>query len=256
MISHTLKDPGRRRLWWRRHPRVLAVFSFRYDHALVPGLLANLQPIVDGWVSFDDRGSNAAYSDERVRRRALIDAARDLGAGWVLAVDPDERFEAEVAEAMPKLTSPRRPTAWAFNFREMYSADEYRVDGLWAAKRQARLFSMYAPQEIGGLPLHGQWFPAEAGHQVRPADFDIYHLRMIDRGRRQKRRDLYNALDPERRCQAIGYDYLADEGGLRLERIPGGRGYRPPHRDDGGLWSAKPEEILAHRITEPAAEPG
>ncbi|MFO1185948.1 MAG: hypothetical protein U1E56_14360 [Bauldia sp.] len=252
MISHQLKQSARR--WWRRRPRILAVFSFRHDHALVPDLIANVEPLVDGWVSFDDRASEAAYSDERMRRGALIDAARDLGARWILAVDPDERLEAATAEAIPRLTAPWRPTAWAFNLREMYSPDEYRVDGLWGEKRRARLFSMFPPQDLGGSELHGQWFPEGAGHAIRNVDLNIYHLRMISPQRRRVRRDLYNALDPERRFQEVGYDYLADESGLRLERVPAQRRYLPPHRDDGGLWSARPEEILARRPVESGAQ--
>ncbi|MRX37184.1 hypothetical protein GJR93_29645 [Aminobacter sp. MDW-2] len=63
---------------------------------------------------------------------------------------------------------------------------------------------------------------------------NLYHLKMIDPARRSARRDLL--LDPHRRDQAIGCDYLADETGVRLETIPADRSYHPPHLDDGGLW--------------------
>src|SRR5437764_4427640 len=157
MIGYRLKCSGGPRRWWRRRPLVLAAFSFRYDYHLVPDLVANLEPIVDGWVCFDDRGSTEIYSDERDRRRALVDAARNLGAQWILAVDPDERFEIGLAEAMPHLTSQQTPTVWSFNLREMWSPTEYRVDGLWGTKRQCRLFSMYDPQALDRAALHGQW---------------------------------------------------------------------------------------------------
>ncbi|MDX8451038.1 hypothetical protein, partial [Mesorhizobium captivum] len=55
---------------------------------------------------------------------------------------------------------------------------------------------------------------------------------------RAARRDLYNLLDPDRRLQQVGYDYLADETGAVLEAIPPGRDYFPAHTDDGGLWMA------------------
>lgn len=44
----------RGRLFWTRQ-RTIAVFSYRYDAHLVPDLIANLDPIVDGWIALDDR---------------------------------------------------------------------------------------------------------------------------------------------------------------------------------------------------------
>lgn len=51
-----------------RTPRVLAVFSFRYDAHLVPALLANLDPIVGGWISYDDSSASGLFSNEVPRR--------------------------------------------------------------------------------------------------------------------------------------------------------------------------------------------
>ena len=59
---------------------------------------------------------------------------------------------------------------------------------------------------------------------------------MITQERRQARADLYNHLDPDGSMQKIGYDYLADETGAVLEKIPPGREFHPPHEEDGGLW--------------------
>jgi hypothetical protein len=243
VISHHLKHSATRRRWWRQRPLVLAVFSFRYDAHLVPDLIANLEPIVDGWVMYDDRASLEAHSDERHRRRTLVDAARALGAKWILAVDADQRFEARLANAMPQLTSQWRPTAWTFNGREMYTPNRYRVDGVWGEKRRARLFSMYPAQDLTGPVLHGRWFPEDGSYKIRHSGFNLYHLRMINAERRRLRRDLLNALDPEQRFQAIGYDYLANEEGARFEEIPPGREYYPPHVDDGGTWSASPDAV-------------
>jgi hypothetical protein len=54
-----------------------------------------------------------------------------------------------------------------------------------------------------------------------------YHLKSIRREDRLARRQLYNRLDPEKRFQPQGYDYLAEEGdGMRLEAIRAGREYR------------------------------
>lgn len=221
-------------------PRVLAVFSYRYDAHLVPDLLENLAPATDGWVAFDDRRGDGVFSDEVARRFALLAAAREAGADWALAVDPDERFEASLAAEMPRLTALAAPIAWVFPLRELYSPAAYRVDGVWGEKRQARLLWLG-----GGLAepfpsrLHSSWHWFVPSVELRDAPCNLYHLKMIEPRRRRARVRLYNALDPGRRHQQIGYDYLADETGLRLETIPVGRGYRPAHVDDGGLWMSE-----------------
>jgi len=227
---------------WRqrlsRRPRVAAVFSYRYDAHLVPDLLSNLQPIVDGWIAYDDRAGTGLFTDEAARRRALIGAARAAGADWILAVDPDERFETGTAAAIGRLMRKRGRVAWGFRFRELYAADRYRVDGLWGEKRRYCLFSVFPEHERTGTGLHDTWFPKDGGFRLLHCELELYHLKMIASARRTARRDLYARLDPGRRDQAIGYDYLADETGARFAEIAPGRGYQPPHNDDGGLWMA------------------
>jgi hypothetical protein len=109
---------------WRRQlrPMILAIFSFRYDAELVPDLLANVSPAVDGWVAFDDRAAGDLFSNEPRRRRLLIERAKELGATWVLAIDPDERIERGAATRIRGLTSERHRIIWEFNLREMFTA--------------------------------------------------------------------------------------------------------------------------------------
>ena len=78
-------------------------------------------------------------------------------------------------------------------------------------------------------------------YRILDSGLNLYHLKMITRARREARRDLYNRLDPDRRFQPIGYDYLADDQGAVLKPIRPGREYHPPHNDDGGLWM--PEQV-------------
>lgn len=224
----------RRRL--RRRPRIIAVFSFRYDHHLVPDLLANIDPMVDGWVSFDDRGATASFTEESRRRLMLISRAREIGADWVLAMDPDERLEAGAAERIRALTEEKRRVAYGFRLRELYTPDQYRIDGIWGTKVQARLFPLLEGQVFSDAPLHAPWYPVEGGYELRQVDINLYHLKMICAERRAARAALYRRLDPENKCQKIGYDYLADDTGMVLEPIPPGREYFPSHKDDGGLW--------------------
>ncbi|MCT2577167.1 hypothetical protein P3C33_07875 [Mesorhizobium sp. P16.1] len=245
MITMEMKQPRRRRgrwLWSRQ--RIVAIFSYRYDAHLVPDLLANLDVIVDGWIAYDDRSADAVFSNEPQRRRALIAAAYEAGADWLLAIDPDERLEDAVASRIGQLTSGSRRNAWGFRLREMYTPASYRIDGVWGQKMQHRLFPAYHPDLSRSQGLHEAWFPEDLRFKLRDSGLNLYHLKMIEPKRRVARRDLYNHLDPEQRLQQIGYDYLTDESGAVLEAIPAGRDYFPTHVDDGRLWMA---EVSADR---------
>ncbi len=236
LSDRILRRPPRRFL--RRDPTVFACFSFRFDAHLVPSLLENLDPIVHGWVAFDDRGGSGVLSDPAARYRQLLARARALGGDWVLAVDPDERFETATAARMPELLRAPRDVTWTFSLREMWALDRYRVDGLWGRKRIGRLFAPPDGQRFTEDP-HQPWYPLEPKPTLRHSDLNIYHLKMLTPERRRARRDLYNHVDPTQRWQSIGYDYMADEAGLQLETIPPGRGYHPQHHEDGGLWMAE-----------------
>jgi len=225
-------------------PRLLAVFSFRYDAHLVPAMLENIEPLVDGWVSYDDRTSSAVFSDEPARRVALLEAARAAGADWVLAIDPDERFETLLGFFVDQLMAVDGAVAYSFMLREMYDAQRYRIDGVWASKRQTRLFRLPEQLAPAAAPLHSPWHSMIPGVRVVDTTLNLYHLKMIAPARRQLRADLYRLLDPENRLQPIGYDYLADENGAKFESIPAGRGYQPPHVEDGGSWMPDTTEPL------------
>ncbi|MGZ5154474.1 MAG: glycosyltransferase family 2 protein, partial [Burkholderiales bacterium] len=211
----------------------LAVFSYRYDEELVPDLLANIEPMVDGWVAFDDRKAEDLFSSEPRRRHLLIERAKDLGATWVLAIDPDERIEREGATRIRALTSERQRIIWEFNLREMFTASTYRVDGVWGSKLQGRLFPVFDGPLCSEQPLHGAWCAPGAGYSLLPAGLNLYHLKMLSRNRRQARRDLYRHLDPGNLYQNAGYDYLIDENGAEFEQLPPGRDFFPAHRETG-----------------------
>jgi hypothetical protein len=217
-------------------PRLLAVFSFRHDAHLVPSLIANIAPMVDGWVSYDDRASTEVFSNEVQRRTALLQAARELGASWALAVDPDERFDTRLAGEIRALTQASEANAISFALREMYARDTYRVDGIWGGKRQVRLLRIADGVLAPEGHLHLSWAAFIPGARIAHADFNLYHLKMITPERRRARAALYNHLDPERRMQKMGYDYLADDAGAEFARIGHERAYFPAHREDGGLW--------------------
>lgn len=221
-------------------PMVLAAFSFRYDAHLVPDLLDNLRPAIHGFVAWDDRAADVALSDEPARRGRLLQAARDLGATWLLTTDPDERFETGFAGWLPSLLAEGDGTLWSFSLREMFSPTHYRSDGPWGAKSVLRLFPLLAAATDPTLSLHGSWVADQSGYRRRDSRINLYHLRMASPARRKLRRDLYAAADPDRRFQAMGYDYLDDERGTRLEPMPEGRHFTPAFAEDNGVWAPDP----------------
>ena len=227
----------------RRPPDVVAIFSFRYDAHLVPDLIENLRPIVDGFIAYDDRDSTTPYTDERQRKATLLQAARDMRVRWVLLVDPDERLERAASSRMPMLTSGIAPVIWKFRLREMYTPQAYRADGIWKNKRVSCLFPLLEGQVFSDWLLHGQRAPLNPEYEKRDSGLNLYHLKMIGPERRVARRDLYKALDPYNAYQMIGYDYLADETGVVLKKVSSSREYRPLHRETGGLWQVDLEAV-------------
>ncbi len=228
-----------------RRPRLAAIFSYRFDAHLVPALKHNLLPIVDAFVSFDDRSAEGTFSSEPDRRRALIDAAQELGADWVLAMDPDERIESGAGPTLRRLMESGRHQALKFALRELYLPNAYRVDGIWGRKSQDRMFQLQRGMRLDYAALHSPWVQTGKGFAHYSTGLNIYHLKMLTAERRQARRDLYATLDPKRKLSRPGYDYLSDEAGLRLAEIPASRMYEPEHVEDGGLWMQKTEPALA-----------
>nr|WP_312970782.1 hypothetical protein [Brucella intermedia] len=228
MITVNIKKPSllQRVGLLAKRPKVICLFAYRYDENLVPDLLENVAPFTDGWIAWDDTKRTELWYHEGQVRRALVDAARDNGADWVLCMDPDERLEVGAKEKIRALTSGDPFTIWGFHFRELYSTDSYRVDGLWGQKKRYNLFAIHEGQELMNNNVHSGWYPLNAGYSMEMSDINLYHLKMIDPANRKARADLYNKVDTSG-IQEIGYDYLADEADMVLERIPAGRLYHP-----------------------------
>ncbi|MDZ4134706.1 MAG: glycosyltransferase, partial [Paracoccaceae bacterium] len=224
-------------------PKVIAVFAYRYDADLVPGLIENVTPSIHGWAALDDRTAVSALGNEPDRRNALLRAARAMGADWILAADPDERYEAALRDRIGDLTGADDRTLWHFNFRELFDPAQYRVDGLWGGKRQMRLFPIGAARSEVTIGLHGSWVSDATGYHHCNSDVNLYHLRPISALRRKHRRETYAAADPGRLFQRVGYDYLDDERGMVLDPIPAGRHYTPPYVEDHGLWAPRIADI-------------
>jgi hypothetical protein len=225
----------------------------RDEMRYLPGYLANVSPHVDGIVALDDGSQDGSGDylrshesvlevlevrrdrvawDEPGNHRALVAAALRHGAQWLLALDADERVEAEFRPRAERVIRRGRLLAlggYAVRLRELWDSPEaFRVDGVWGRKAPARLFRARADHVFDPRPLHG--FKAPLQDRIRSdyplADLEVYHLRMIRREDRLARRRRYELLDPDVRWQAEGYAYLTDESGLRLRRVDPRRTYR------------------------------
>ncbi len=221
-------------------PLVLAAFSFRHDAHLVPDLLRNLEPIVDGWVSYDDRSSLIPFTDECACRNALLAAAVASGATWILAVDPAERFEDSLSGLIRDLTAAEGLVAYEFYRKEMYSPTEYRSDAAWNGLRTRRLFSVRPGFAYDRHFFLDHWYPSDAAYRILKADVNVYNFRFATAARRERWRQLCIHLDPQIEHRPLAYDYLSHEDGMILSRIPPNRPCSPAFAEDGGLWMAEP----------------
>src|SRR5439155_11547671 len=95
-----------------------------------------------GPVPWDDRVRDSSFGDESRRRTALLEAAVEHGAGWILAVDPAERIESALAGRIRDLVRAEGLVAYEFRLRAMFSVTEYRIDGAWDLFGARRLFSI------------------------------------------------------------------------------------------------------------------
>ena len=239
-----------------RKPRLLCLLVFRNERRFLPGFLANIAPHVDGILALDDGSTDGSHDlvaahpsvrellrlepnephvwDELRNRRVLIDAAGRHHADWLIALDADERVESGFRErANREMDRADRDGVLAYRIkvRELWGApNQFRTDGLWGEKESARLFRYRRDHEFNTRALHGQWAPEnsrQADGGWAGADLIMYHARMASAADRERRKARYMKLDPMRRWQPIGYEYLTDERGLVLETFVPGRGYTP-----------------------------
>lgn len=211
--------------------KLFAVFAYRFDAQLIPDLIQNLD-FVDGFIIHDDRASKAKWYHEGNIRNALIEKARKAGADWVICVDPDERFERSAGKKIRKLIETDKNIIYGFHFRELWEPYKYRYDGVWGKKAKFVLFPLKDGQRFDNYKLHSNWNPINEEYERELTSLNLYHLKNIDPRNRVDRAKLYNDLDPDKKMQTIGYDYLADETGLKLKSVSLTRRYFPAYNDE------------------------
>lgn len=249
-------------LWGRRRParpKILALLACRNEMRYLPDYFASVRPLFDGVVALDDGSTDGSADylagrpevlrllrlpasdghqwDDGLNHRRLVEAAWELCSGkqpcWLMGLDADERLEQgfrERAEAVIARAPEQGHRAYRVHVREIWDDPLcYRADGVWGRKSSVRFFEARRDHEFDDRRLHCFWAPlnSRVDGDFPQADLELYHLRMLSPESRAARRARYESLDPNRDFQAIGYAYLTETEGLRLERIQPGREYRP-----------------------------
>lgn len=240
----------------RRRYRLLALLACRNEMRFLPGYFASAGPIVDGVVALDDGSTDGSADylasrpevislqrlpprpdhqwDDAANHQRLVESAWEHGPDWLLGLDADERLERGFRRRVERVIAAgerRGIRAWRVHVRELWDHPlRYRADGVWGRKSSARLFAARRDHEFHRQRLHCHWAPlnSRTGDDFVQADLLLYHLRMLREPDRVVRRQRYQSLDPDRREQALGYDYLTDTAALRLRRVLPWRRYFDP----------------------------
>jgi hypothetical protein len=239
----------------RRKTRILALLTFRNEMRFLPDYFENIRPLVDGVVALDDGSIDGSTEfvagqaevlellrlppredhqwDDALNHRRLVEASWKHRPDWLLGLDADERLEQGFRErAEQEIARARKEghRAWRLHLREIWDDPLwYRADGIWGTKSSARFFEARRDHEFHMQRLHCHWAPLNSreNFDFPQADLYFYHLRMLTPEDRAARQARYENLDPGRDFQSIGYGYMTQTEGLRLERIAPGREYRP-----------------------------
>jgi glycosyltransferase involved in cell wall biosynthesis len=231
--------------------KVVALLAFRDEESYLPGFFAHLRNYVAEFIVLDDNSQDRSLEIARsqpntqVLRRAatdsfpehyfevdnrqtLLETALGRKAEWVLCCDADERHEQRFLEQLQTLTSGSQE-AFALRVRDLWdSCDQYRVDGFWEHKAKFVLFPLMPFVDYYlSHALHTKWVPPSLPcRDENTLDFNLYHLLSVNRKDRLARLAKFRVIDPDSKYQPkIGYDYLGDEIGIKVEKIASGRGF-------------------------------
>lgn len=228
--------------------KIGALLPFHNEISYLPGWFESIGRHVDAVVALDDRSTDGSYDyvasrqeissilrinaadgkswDEPLNRQLLVMEGQRLNCDWFVAFDADERVEErfwQVARQIAADAEKRGMHAFQFRLRELWdSVRQYRVDGLWGRKLKAAFFSNLGSKHIfDRAQWHGEWISTNPIHAAcsEKLPLNLYHLRMVKDTDRIARRDRYNKLDPDKKFQSIGYDYLTDKTAIELAPI-------------------------------------
>ena len=230
----------------------------RNEEYHLPTFLQHIQNYVDFIVAVDDGSTDNTYEilnshplckeiiklpvhtsedwEEAANRQLVVKLAKKHGAEWVLCCDPDERFEENFLKNIRKIIAEdKKLSCYHVKIKECWGKyNIYRDDGIWAKKEKCVLFPLLDKMDFDYKQKHHiPWSPKELRNHTK-LDYNLYHLKMIKNADREKRKNLYNNLDPNHLMQKIGYNYLTSEKGIKLVQIPYDKNYN---------YSLIPEEL-------------
>lgn len=229
-------------------PGLTVLICFRNEMEHLPGFCQNVLSQVDGVIGLDDASTDGSpqffcqqpklislirkqsvqphvWNEPENKRLLIQEALTKVPNTWVLVLDADERlgstFRQQINVAI-KLAERYGYSALSLRLAELWdSPDQFRVDGIWGRKRRVRLFKLTPDYQLDTGEFHTSWHSTtlDPRKDIAPVNIYFYHLGMLTAEQRQHRREKYQRLDPARRWQKIGYDYLTDISGLRLQPV-------------------------------------
>ena len=220
----------------------------------LPGYVASIGPQVDGIVALDDGSSDGSAEflescdeviklirvprdrpawDEVGNYRRLVEAGLRHGADWLVSLDADERVEREFRARLEWVIARGRLlglTSYQLRLRELWdSPDHYRADGIWGEKVRARVFRAEAGCRVRRQAAARAQGAARGGPRPplsRRRSGALPPAHAPTGGPRARGGRATSERIPDSVWQpGIGYAYLTDENGLRLERIDPARDY-------------------------------
>ncbi len=138
--------------------------------------------------------------DDAANRQALLDAAIEAEAGWVLFLDADERLDPDDAAALRSFVETDADASCAYGFRvhRMVEGGGYDRADLWVY----RLFSPRPGQELPSETLHLVPVPTSIPRGLwQKTTIRIQHYAGADEQRRAARLRKYEEVDPAGRWQ-------------------------------------------------------
>lgn len=227
-------------------PLLACLLPARNAERDVPGYLAAAGEFADAVLALDDGSSDAtaellersalvtrlrrnppreSYAgwNDAANRQRLLEAARDLGARWVLQLDADERIDPDDGAALRRFLASAADPGCAYGmrvFRMIEDERHYDRAELWVY----RLFAAGAAGRLPDRELHLVPVPDSIPRSAwRKTTVRIKHLGSLTDARRHARLAKYREADPDLRWQRDYDSLVAEPGPLRRwrERPPG-----------------------------------
>ncbi len=211
-------------------PKIVAVSYYRFDTDYIEDYKENLKDLVDEFVLIKDNGDYHKVGEGEMMRR-LKEQAVASGADWILVLDVDERLERSAPSQIREMINnySGQKVKFCFNFRELFEANKYRVDGVWGTKTLTCLFPARSDNVYSNSPIHTPRDPQNSDYKTVDTGLNIYHLKHTRKDVAEQRKLIYKRLDPKMEIQ--DYDYLTDQSGIKLRRIEKGREFYPVYRE-------------------------